>query len=165
MGRKLQISELSVGDWVGRVGSSRLFKVCEVCLYKNGADDIHLGGLVNTHPDGYRRVHYCPTEAIDPIPLTAEILERNGFRRSVDYSGNNRTPYIFSRGKKKGPFDKVTVNLFHPTDKRLFRRGVYHELVYESPMFAGHWNFACVKYVHELQHALRLAGIDKEIEL
>lgn len=165
MERKLQISELSIGDWVGRVGSSRLFKVCEVCLYKNGVDDILVGDLVHTHIDGSHRVHYYHAEELAPIPLTAKILDRNGFRCSVDYSGNNRTPYIFRRGKKKGPFDKVTVNFYHPTDKRLFRRGVYHELVYESPMFGGHWNFAYVKYVHELQHALRLAGIDKEIEL
>lgn len=150
---KLKIYDIAVGDWVS--WNEKTYRVClidGISLTVELAEE--LGGTIEVAID-----------ELSGIPLTAEILERNGFRRSVDYSGNNRTPYIFRRGKKKGPFDKVTVNLFHPTDKRLFRRGVYHELVYESPMFAGHWNFAYVKYVHQLQHAIRLAGIEKEIEL
>lgn len=155
MERKLQISELSIGDWVMVKGEPRW--VTGLNLSGPDEHDTHISVC------GLPSLFY--EDEITSIPLTPDILEKNGFERSKEYSGNNRTPYIFRRGKRKGPFDKVTVNLFHPTDKRLFRRGVYHELVYESPMFAGHWNFAYVKYVHELQHALRLAGIDKEIEL
>lgn len=163
MERKLQISDLSIGDWV-QLGD-RTAQICEVTTKKDGESVELVAHVALMRADGSPLIHHYNISKIKPIPITWDILEKNGFERSKEYSGNNRTPYIFRRGKKKGPFDKVTVNLFHPTDKRLFRRGVYHELVYESPMFAGHWNFAYVKYVHELQHALRLAGIDKEIEL
>lgn len=77
---------------------------------------------------------------IEPIPITAEILEKNGFLHN---------------GKKW-----YTPELF------TLERGLdYWDIV----IACACGNYVCevctIKYVHQLQHALRLAGVDKEINL
>ena len=75
----------------------------------------------------------------DSIPLTTEILEKNGFTKDLDVDG---THYRF------------TLIDEHIRFTILYVRSVFQWL--------GPLDF---KYVHELQHALRLCGIKKEIEL
>ncbi len=74
----------------------------------------------------------------DSIPLTTDILEKNGF---VESHANER-------------FSLYT----------LVYEGIAFSLKYVRSVFQwlGPLDF---KYVHELQHALRLCGIKKEIEL
>lgn len=73
------------------------------------------------------------SEDIEPIPLTPEILEKNGFIRiNAGVITYKLTKYLY----------------WTP-------RGLEHEL---SEIPICHLNF-----VHELQHALKLCGIDKEI--
>lgn len=75
---------------------------------------------------------------VEPIPLTPEILEKNGFVES----------------HVNGCFSLYT----------LIYDGISFSLKYVRSVFQwlGPLDF---KYVHELQHALRLCGIKKEIEL
>ena len=95
------------------------------------------------------------------IPITPEILEKNGFK--FDGSGQRSmmlisTP-LFSEGIRYNIYvglKKKTIEVFvaHPVEKSPnWRKSnkVYLEV--------------CGCYVHELQHALRLCGIEKEIEL
>ena len=74
-----------------------------------------------------------------PIPLTTDILEKNGFRKELDDDGVH----------------------FRYT---LITDGISFSLKYVLSVFQwlGPLDF---KYVHELQHALRLCGIKKEFEL
>ena len=80
---------------------------------------------------------WCYLFSIDelkPIPLTAEILEKNDFE-----------------------FDGDTYKL-----------GDYRLVIEYSGGILFGWVFCHrkqLKYVHELQHALRLCGIKKKIEL
>lgn len=76
-----------------------------------------------------------------PIPITPEILEANGFVKNGEYNewniGTWQTPYLLG------------VSL-------------------ERPAITIKWNGSSIfidqaKYVHQLQNALRLAGVDKEI--
>lgn len=80
---------------------------------------------------------------LEPIPLTYEILEKNGFRKLVTY------------GTEKWLCNNIRLN------------------VYSSD---GTWRFCAdtnrnensviyIHFVHQLQHALKLCGIDKEIVL
>ena len=78
---------------------------------------------------------------IHSIPITPEILEANGFVKNGEYDewniGTWETPYLLG------------VSL-------------------ERPAITIKWNGSSIfidqaKYVHQLQHALRLAGVDKEI--
>ena len=72
---------------------------------------------------------------IEPIPLTPEILEKNGFVvESRDYHGN-------------------------PLQYCALVDGLWIDISGEN-YFEGK-----LEYVHQLQHALRLCGIEKEIIL
>lgn len=72
---------------------------------------------------------------VSPIPLTIEILEKN-FR--ADKQWNN------------GWFVNDHIHIYQTTS------GVYN---------IQYMEIVDIQYVHELQHALKLCGIDKNIEL
>jgi hypothetical protein len=75
---------------------------------------------------------------IRPIPLTEEILEKNGFKK---------------------------VNMTVDGDYRHYHlHGVCISWEEQSSFWYGEGDIE-FKYVHELQHLLRLCGIEKEIEL
>ena len=96
---------------------------------------------------------------LEPIPLTSELLERNGFERLPQHGCAN--PYHWMLEK----YEEETDGL------------LYRIKAYETPfrgMFVSIDNpSACetisfgkqIEFVHELQHALRLCGIDKGITL
>lgn len=75
------------------------------------------------------------SEDVSPIPITPEILEANGFEESCGVWYNSEVRMEFERYKDGWC---RTVN-------------------------CGEYSIYFIKYVHQLQHALRLAGVDKEI--
>lgn len=80
---------------------------------------------------------------LDPIPLTPEILEKNGFTKvnSQRYEwGSLEDAEYININPKKG--------IIHINGKNRSNANLYGQFS-----------------VHELQHALRLCGIDKEIVL
>lgn len=89
---------------------------------------------------------------LKPIPLTPEILELNGF---VKYNEVSDTP----------PYDQDEEgNMYYSyKGKQKFWGWWQPNNVYFIPLNA--MIDLEIKYVHELQHALRLCGIDKEIEI
>jgi hypothetical protein len=80
---------------------------------------------------------------ISPLPIAPEILEKNGFEIESDGA------YIISQGWKQNDFYG---NYIEIKNGKQTINGCEYEL----------WE---MKYVHQLQHAMKLAGIDKEIEL
>ena len=82
-------------------------------------------------------------DEIEPIPLTDAILKTNGFNREGGAS-------YWHEG------DRDACILYWSEDKK--------QLVIGSPCDDCMVKMN-VRYVHELQHAFRLAGIDKEIKL
>ncbi len=86
-------------------------------------------------------------DMINPIPLTPEILEKNGF------SGEGYNMGIVGFSVEPIPDEKDGYEVFIWTDMCLqIKHGFTHFKKY-------------IKYVHELQHALRICGIEKEITL
>lgn len=85
----------------------------------------------------YKRIY-----EINSIPLTPEILEKNGFKKNGEYNEWN----IGERDEY--PFIGVSLNRQSMRVKHL---GC--DIFIEGK----------VVYVHQLQHALRLAGVEKEI--
>ena len=78
---------------------------------------------------------------IEPIPLTKEILEKNGFEGNV---------YLWIDAG-----DEKTL-VYYPFEHRLtLEYGDKLEILFKCHCFS----------VHELQHALKLCGIEKEIVL
>lgn len=80
-------------------------------------------------------------DELKPIPLTPEILEQNGFEMQRDKSelGTLDTYWL---GSELGAFRIHRLN-----------NGDYQ------------FGLAKIKFVHQLQHALRLCGINKEIKV
>jgi hypothetical protein len=81
---------------------------------------------------------------IFPIPLTPEILEKIGFE------SQHNVGYVLERYDD----DTIIVDLWNRTLKILMN----YKVVFEKEYFD-------TIPLHELQHALRLCGIEKEIEL
>ena len=97
-------------------------------------------------------------DEITPIPITAEILEKNGFEKTLDvddmecYRYYNRAAdghikiILHDGGDGDWSIEIVNYDKFHD-----------HEIRYKN-------EFLFLK-VHQLQHALRLCEIEKEIEI
>ncbi len=84
-------------------------------------------------------------EYLDPIPLTPEILEKN-FQESL--------PGINLMYNLKGPYCAMNE----------YGQWVFG-LVKDDGENSARYPLVKILFVHELQHALRLCGIEKEIEL
>lgn len=131
----IKISELSIGDWV-KVDDG-LPNIIEKA-YKINA--IAASGFVNADRN-LGLLYKYDINKLSPIPLTPEILEKNGFRLVVvnkkfnDWHDNN-----------------ITIRKYYNDDN-------YHLFVCGQKI-----EFKMI-FVHQLQHALRLAGVEKEIEL
>ena len=132
----LKISDLSVGDWV-RCGrwNGRIQRIA-----------MHDGKTVEVLIKGDRGLLYMYKRIyeINSIPITAEMLEENGFVKNGEYNE-------WSTGNWEDmPF--IGISLSRPS-MRIKNLG--------TDIFLDNK----VVYVHDLQHALRLAGVDKEINL
>ena len=100
----------------------------------------------------------------EPIPLTPDILEKNGFVRREDLMDkmDDELPFIFDINEAQS----IIVGWRDSYDDSLCDGvGGYWE-EYWHISIDGDGNFektASQLYVHELQHALKMCGIDKEI--
>ena len=83
------------------------------------------------------RPYYFSEQYLEPIPLTKEILEKNGFVY-------NELPFIQG-------WERFGLVLYHAGNGYRVNCGTNVAMIIDS--------------VHELQHALKLCGIDKTIEL
>jgi hypothetical protein len=88
---------------------------------------------------------------IKPIPLTAEILEKNGFEKTSD------------RNDERGTMEKW----FLPGIAYAYcfsNNEIEFEIIGYGKGSRGRGKFRSVlSFVHELQHAFRVCGIEKEI--
>jgi len=87
---------------------------------------------------------------IEPIPLTPEILEKNGFIKKKNFM-------------QLGNFDNPPLIMWHLEEEKILHH-LKHELEIHHAKNGIHVSIN-VEYVHELQHALRMCGIKKEIVL
>ena len=104
--------------------------------------------------DGDPVADLCGPEDIAGIPLTPEILKKNGFEK-LDFSHyhiKDRTLVLDADGKWKGPLSWHWVFTEMDTNAK------------GQPVVIDYY-VATINYVHELQHALRLCRIEKEIIL
>ena len=95
------------------------------------------------------------------IPITPEILEKNGFK--FDGSGQRSMMLISTPLLSEG----IRYNIYVGLKKKTIEVFVAHPIE-KSPNWRKSnkvYLEVCGCYVHELQHALRLCGIEKEIEL
>lgn len=131
-----------IGDYVSVKPSGMLIKIAAVHHKKVAYHTV------------VHKLSWVRESLLEPIPLTPEILEKNGFIRhplwhhcdkdldnysiSVQLGYANRIEYIKIAEKGK---DNVI-----PSER--------------TKLYLTH-----IKYVHQLQQSMRLCGIEKEIEL
>jgi hypothetical protein len=144
----MRIDDLMVGDWVICTYPSinKPVKVVEI----KTVSDKELKAVINN--DGIRLVFRGTY--IDPIPLTPEILEKNVFKK-LDFSHfqiGDRRLVLDADGRWDGPLSWHWV----VTEMSTNAKG--------QPVVLDYY-VATINYVHELQHALRLCGITKEIQI
>lgn len=94
-----------------------------------------------------------PVETLEPIPLTPEILEKNGFKNSsVITVGTPKMGW-----KSEDTRTEITIWMDDTLPMEIVKNVYYEdEVSYTLPFPAT---------VHELQHALKLCGIDIEINI
>ena len=139
----LKISDLSVGDWVRCRGRNGRIERLEVIRYDERIS-------VAVESDLGTMYQFVDIEDIGPIPITAEILEKNGLVRHERDAYNPKSIVLSNHFIMARTY----------TDVDWWRVLIYDEELPTRELFNGR-----IYSVHQLQHALRLAGVDKEINL
>ena len=128
----MKATELMIGDWVGRVFDDKRIDYRQV-------DWIRTGEI------GMRYQKVWAIGCIEPIPLTAEILEKDGWERDIDkeweYNNSHILPYYCYQWEKQN----VKIEMYAGLE------GFTISLIIGRRFYA----------VHELQHALRLCGLNE----
>ena len=139
----MKANEIQIGDWLYYKGQFNAFpfKVESITKKKVG---------YHAEP-GDNRIYYIQLNEVQPIPITPEILEKNGFK-----------PYI-------PEYHLETVYACQDVSKAVanelyalwpYQDGSFYLLLRVDGKDMVRMN---IHYVHQLQHVLRLCGIEKEI--
>ncbi len=137
---EIKISDLSIGDWVrhtfyeDNLQIKRIDGECERLLAEKGLMSVS-----------------CHLDHFEPIPLTPEILEKNGWlppRKAIELD-----TWWWTNGVDKA------IEAYEYEGEWYLTIIEQKEIQYRNRVGIG------LKYVHQLQHALRLAGVEKNIEL
>lgn len=145
----MKATDLMIGDYVKYDN-----KVCKVCT-------IEAQMLLLSFDGGERLTR---EDKVEPIPLTPEILEKNGF-----HYGNTASEEDFCNA----------VGCSYPEDGWCYDEGAGEiKILFPTKSDGGiirlddqcadrhlEWGFVEPIMLHELQHALKLCGIEKEIIL
>ena len=137
----LKVTDLMVGDWVICYHPSRLKSFEKVSV-----------GLLHTMQEqeyGHVKEDSPLFRIVEPIPITPEILEKNGFERDE---------FIPQEKYYNGIDNRVIVH----NDKEYMNSVNEWHVHIDSEDYCTIANCE-LTYVHELQHILRLCKIKKEI--
>lgn len=138
----MNISELMINDFV--LLDNRVCKIVATNAYRDCVELIDISDEDNEVVGRYAKY-------ISPIPLTPEILERNGFKKGNSHTLTGADTY----------FINVDHNGF---DYRLSYKFPSHEYFaldsYDDKWYRLFVTEFVPKYVHELQHALRLCRLN-----
>ncbi len=132
MSKMVKASDLMLGNWVIITKDCGIPKSEVIKVTSRVIDEVDNGIL-----------------QVAPIPLTPNILKKNGFKVTRNIS-SSRNKDVWS---------------LHVSKYKIFHIIEHHN----KKMFPYFWieigSNSDIKYVHQLQHALRLCGIEKEIVL
>ena len=132
----MKANELMIGDWVYNKHHKKNIRLTQYDFFTHTHNDF---GEQELAPFAK------PTTGrdLEPIHLTPEILEENGF----EYHSGER-----------GMYGVTTANYYA-------MEGSPHIFCDGDPFAVWFEDEVPIRYVHELQHVLRLCGIEKDIEL
>ena len=138
----MKAEELMIGDWVFGIYPNGKYTppvcIAAVDIYPNNKSS----RIVAYSGYGYQQ------EDLAPIPLTAEILEKNGFGY---YSIGGAEQWLIKD-------DYYDIEVYEWSDSIWVFR-------YESTEMNTPHEQRTMSYLHQLQHAFKDCGIDKEITI
>ena len=141
----MKANELMIGDWVNYRGTN----IQVTSLYdKGGSNEIGWGNRVSTWVNG---------RCIEPILLTGDILEKNGFK----LRGNCTSAWDWDKGEISIQVSGLP-DVFSRQTLTIYTSGGCVGAGFSTKRTLSDLQ---IHYVHQLQHALRLCGINKEIVL
>lgn len=145
----IQVEDLMIGDWIyvahqhsNMDGDYDLIFEAEILTLK------HFKFWADNHWD---KLDF--EEFLKPIPLTAEILEKNGFK---SYIPENHLETVYACQD----VSKAVANELYALWP--YQDGSFYLLLRVDGKDMVRMN---IHYVHQLQHTLKLCGIEKEIKL
>ena len=136
----MKLTDLAILDWVLINNTPHKIQAIDSIDAEILADDeLYYVGEDRCHSE----------DKIEPIPLTPEILEKNGFERGVVipskfYRNIDNERLIFSPNSSFYDLGYVHWNESNDVD-------IMHRLEVQQP----------IMYIHQMQHALRLFGLDE----
>lgn len=167
----MKIEELSIGDWV-RLKSLNLDCKIIGCGIRIEIENsiLTLQSEIACVQIGEMDDLTVYIDKLEPIPLTPEILEKNGFERKqytidivdgqeIEYDGyrhilcQDGVQYDIILGDSCGGYFDLEIESSSRNEAG------------ERILISSRLSLDYVEFVHQLQHALRLAGIEKEIEV
>lgn len=136
----MKVNELMLGDW--------LYQTSLVLDYDQ-TDWIRERAFTQVNADLLYAFDTIKDE-LEPIPLTSKILEKNGF----EYDDNENCWKLIKKD------DRYTLYSIYVNTNRI---SIYNWINKEGERFTDACNKVNVhyKYVHQLQHALRLCGLNE----
>ena len=135
----MNIRELQIGDWVYESEQTR-FPMFVFALW---ADYVDKGIVYLDFVGNESELWEVYIDDICPIPITEELLANNGFEKHPSYW--NKSQNYFKLPDKR--FALLSVMDGDETSYRIRGMGIN------------------VKYVHELQNAMRFCGIELEVKV
>lgn len=151
----MKVEDLMIGDWVYLINTTHNVSFPENGViqdegYTTSRTPIKITTVsencVSYYSDKLELYITLSSEDIEPIPITPEILKKN----NILYKKSNYH-YVIDNNK-----DLECIYYIAQASQGDWVIGV-DTGAYECPVFA------IIKYVHEIQHVLRLCKIDKEI--
>jgi len=142
----MKTTDLMIGDWVGVDMIDPLYNVSIEPHRVKRISDTKVTLLSEYVACGEYEIQAC---LCVPIPITDEILERNGFEK-ID---NRISEYAFVLSYEEDGEPDVLIRSFDFNESFVICTSTDNTALIS------------IVYVHELQHALKLFGIDKEIIL
>ena len=146
--------ELMIGDWVCYSKANKYYtRVNEIRHTEAPLDDQwYIEGMRSDNDKiNPNALEYFAVEMLSPVPLTPEILKKNGFEYydnpvKVLMTNTINGHYVEIR------LDRKEIAIWYDYDKN--NDSVYSDCLFPLP----YW-------LHDFQHALRLCGINKEITI
>lgn len=133
----MKANELMIGDWVWY--SNQPYQIRELGIFGENRDGDDYPAVCIGKPNGIGLI--LERNEIEPIPLTPEILEKNNWK---SYSHENTPIFGIIQG-----FEIVLAWMDY-----------YWQLCIDGTIYRK----IKIRYVHDLQHALKLCGIEKTVE-
>lgn len=143
----IPIKDLRVGDLVKVTEGAYEFKKEDICEVRGIDSRVN---LVLIQKNDVERLRWLSIERIEGIPLTPEILEKNGWNKRHDPTSSCD---IYSKGK-----DAFYVSL----EQIIYKKQEGFELVVADSTYRFGNK---IQYVHQLQHILWVLGEDANLKI